>query len=754
MSHRSKKKKNVSTTLGVQPSNKFTRGELGNHRSQDCPKMQQHWSPTTQAMRAWMASPVGRLVRVEVLVTLSCTLLVTLVLLSSSRRASRSAAFRLVVWSALMLSYPAVSYTIGLMQSGSFSNELVIVWACFLLGCADGIASCSVDDSDQQARTMLNQAAQIIYVFFLLFSYASSLLLHLKILLLLIWLLILAKLGVRLKSFFSVGRDRVLSIENRLITMYMRDKKNLLVSGEADLEDGRGEYKFNVPNSVVTIQMVWQCKGQLLNSENPEARRLKDLCLSFALFKQLRRRLSGCSLRLHGQTHFDGSTEYERHIFPDDNTGNDVDSQERMYRIVEVELGFLFDFFYARYPSPRETLVPETILFLAVLTASLSTLFVPTLFNYHSPDSNMSISTTGFDIWLTRTVIILFVLLELFQYSMLVFSDWHKVTMLCRYVQDKSWQKCSILEMLLGLMCHVTLKRQYWSNSVGQYSLLHTCIRSENELMFRLPLPSLIRRFLVRNRMMTRRDLPMTVKHSIHSHGACFSSLLHGQVALQSVDRIQTGILQELCPTISHQSVIRSMLIWHIATTLCHYKSEASMVAAERDTIKDHEVATTLSDYCAYLLFYAPELVTKNYRSTQISMEILQSTAQQCLGGCRSTDELLKKLSSFQPKGNQDSGDDQDQQRYFRGKNNYDKYEAILASGRKLGFDILRMFPDNKPRWKMLAMLWTEKLMSVAPSDNVMEHVKKLATGGEFITHVWAWLTHNGIMTQPTEFFP
>jgi hypothetical protein len=254
--------------------------------------------------------------------------------------------------------------------------------------------------------------------------------------------------------------------------------------------------------------------------------------------------------------------------------------------------------------------------------------------------------------------------------------------------------------------------------------------------------------------MMTRKDLPMTVKHSIHSHGACLSSLLHGQITLQSVDRIQTGILQELCPTISNQSVIRSMLIWHIATTLCSYKSEASMVAAERDTIKHHEVATTLSDYCAYLLFYAPELVTKNYRSTQISMEVLQSTAQQCLGGCRSTDELLNKLSNFQPKGSQDDDDDHAQYRNFRGKDNYDKYEAILASGRKLGFDIIRLFPDNKARWKMLAMLWTEKLMSIAPSDNVMEHVKKLATGGEFITHVWAWLTHNGIMTQPTEFFP
>ncbi|CAN6326023.1 unnamed protein product [Urochloa humidicola] len=93
----------------------------------------------TNTATAWAASPAGQLVRVEVLVTLSCVLLVTMVFLGSSRRASRSVAFRLVVWSALMLSYPAVSYTIGLMQSSSFRNELVVVWACFLLACADGI---------------------------------------------------------------------------------------------------------------------------------------------------------------------------------------------------------------------------------------------------------------------------------------------------------------------------------------------------------------------------------------------------------------------------------------------------------------------------------------------------------------------------------------------------------------------------------------------------------------------------------------
>lgn len=134
--------------------------------------MTQHFSVrnVTNAAMAWAASPVGLLVRMEALVTVSCALLAMLVFLGSGRRTSRSSAFRFIVWLALMLCYPAVSYTIGLMQSSSFQNDLVVVWACFLLGCADGIFASSVDDSDQQARTMLNQAMQVIYVLLQCFS--------------------------------------------------------------------------------------------------------------------------------------------------------------------------------------------------------------------------------------------------------------------------------------------------------------------------------------------------------------------------------------------------------------------------------------------------------------------------------------------------------------------------------------------------------------------------------------------------------
>ncbi|XP_062182161.1 uncharacterized protein LOC133886489 [Phragmites australis] len=675
--------------------------------------MEQHFSVrnSTRVATAWAASPVGLLVRVEVLVMVSCALLATLVFLGSGRRTIRSAAFRFVVWLALMMSYPAVSYTIGLMQSGSFRNDLVVVWACFLLGCADGIAACSVDGSDQQARTMLNQAAQVIYVLLLLLSYASSLQLQLKILLLLLWLLNVAKLGIRLQSLLSAGRDRVLTANNWLISKYMGHEYvssiwdfdpvtmrgyKYVVTGEKNVQDGCGEYKLEVTNDLVTVDRVWQCEGSLLRSkENTRPDKLKDLCLSFALFKLIRRRLNGSPLHEPGDIR---TLVFVRRGL----AGGDLcDDYERMYRVIEVELGFLFDFFYARYPSPKQTLIPETATFVTAVALSLSTLFSPALLHYRNPRGNINlITTTGLDIWLARSVIVLFLILEMFQYLSLVLSDWHKVKMLCRYVRKPSWQGRPVLEMLLWLMCRATLTRRYWSDS------------NESSCLLRMPLHRWIKGLVMETRTVTRRSLPATVKRAIHAllRSEWLSNVKYGDRTLQ-----RNNMLQDFDWSTSRYpyGAVGSILIWHIATTICDAELSKRLVAGGRsrprtgDGITDsREVATTLSNYCAYLLFQAPELVTNEIYDERLLMEALQSRIQQYLKGCRSKDDMFDKLSGFQP--------------------------SEEESARNVGGGV-------------------ELLLTVTPSDCVTGHVKKLATGGELITHLWALLTHGGIIKKPTK---
>ncbi|OEL18273.1 hypothetical protein BAE44_0020712 [Dichanthelium oligosanthes] len=240
--------------------------------------------------------------------------------------------------------------------------------------------------------------------------------------------------------------------------------------------------------------MVEGSDGALLCSNGMGSRNLKDLCVSFALFKQLLRRFTGCHPTLGPR-----SRSVRNSILNCDKWLNG--RPERASHIIEMELGFLFDFFYARHPSLTQTLIPETLVFCAAVTLSLSALFSPALLRYraHDPEGGGILRApaavaTGFDIWLTRLTIVLFVMVESFQYMTLLFSDWHKVSMACRYVRHPRWRMQPILERLLGFMCSVKLTTRYWSNSVGQYSLLDACLQSQNSLVARVPfLPKRIR---------------------------------------------------------------------------------------------------------------------------------------------------------------------------------------------------------------------------------------------------------------------
>jgi hypothetical protein len=47
-----------------------------------------------------------------------------------------------------------------------------------------------------------------------------------------------------------------------------------------------------------------------------------------------------------------------------------------------------------------------------------------------------------------------------------------------------------------------------------------------------------------------------------------------------------------------------------------------------------------------------------------------------------------------------------------------------------------------------MAEFWVQTILYIAPSDNAKAHMEHLAHGGEFLTHLWALLTHAGILTR------
>ena len=74
--------------------------------------------------------------------------------------------------------------------------------------------------------------------------------------------------------------------------------------------------------------------------------------------------------------------------------------------------------------------------------------------------------------------------------------------------------------------------------------------------------------------------------------------------------------------------------------------------------------------------------------------------------------------------------------------------EEIIEKGAVLGRQLIEKIQDNGLRWKILAELWAEMMLFVAPSDDETAHAEHLAIGGEFVNHLWALLSHAGILQR------
>jgi hypothetical protein len=135
-------------------------------------------------------------------------------------------------------------------------------------------------------------------------------------------------------------------------------------------------------------------------------------------------------------------------------------------------------------------------------------------------------------------------------------------------------------------------------------------------------------------------------------------------------------------------------------------------------------VATTLSKYCAYLLFYKPKLLPVTSNSVRFMCKILVDEAKAIVangGGDKEANGKQERSGSHQEAG-------------------------IVSKGQALASDLLGREPvQGDELWKALAELWCELIIMTAPHGNIGAHQKELGKGGEFITHLWALLYHAGI---------
>ncbi|RCV36944.1 hypothetical protein SETIT_8G022500v2 [Setaria italica] len=553
--------------------------------------------------------------------------------LGSVRRRSSNTVLHSIVTGAYTLSYPLVSYTIGLMYNSDWYYKDFAVWAVLLLLLLGS------------TEILTNQVVPYRYPFYG------------------IVLVVILKGYVRIASMRMVSKS-YLGMEVKVIAEYMQYVDNKVVAFDPVTMEGyryivAGEkhsnttwYKKPDDSKVTTVEQIWQCEGNLLVIGD-RGKVLKDSCLSMALSKMLNRRFAGFKL---------SEAELKKtHDFVFKGLLAGDKPHQRAFRVIEEELAFVHDYlYYTRYSYFYQKGRYIALCLPITMLALCSWLACVLVVHYQ------------------RTSLLLGVIA-------CISSGWFKLALMRSYVTTPLLRRSRTLEMIIGLLLRFKAF-QPWKCRLGQYCLLQELgrkSRARNCLHYAtLCLVDKASKERKKSEKLSEDVKKAIVDSLLASNG----HLTNGVTSLR-----RNGVHDDLkwvCDaTATYGAVARTIVVWHIATTLCEKKLDKQ--AKEEYAVKR---ASTLSKYCMHLLAFAPNLLPDQ---SSISESILD----------HSIDEVRKLLK-----------------------------EA--------------MYKKIEGRWKVLSDFWAEMMLYVSPSDDAREHLEVLAKGGEFITHLWALLTHAGVLKR------
>jgi hypothetical protein len=263
-----------------------------------------------------------------------------------------------------------------------------------------------------------------------------------------------------------------------------------------------------------------------------------------------------------------------------------------------------------------------------------------------------------------------------------------------------------------------------WEGKLGQYSLLqnYNATRRISKCIYYLTLCLVDKDKKGRNRGKLVKLSTQVKKVVIDSLMGSEGSLTNGAQSLRN-NRVY-GKLSWAC---NLHTVAETILVWHIATTICKHEFDAAPSDQDSGQVS---TASSLSQYCAYLVAFAPDLLPGHSFDSASILDKSIEDARRLLDfkGTRSTmEQKCAKLKSIANSSNLD---------------------IVVVQGALLASQLAEEIRNKKPQWEFLSDFWAEMMLYVAPCDDAQAraHLEALARGGEFITHLWALLTHAGVL--------
>ncbi|KAF8032378.1 hypothetical protein BT93_D1328 [Corymbia citriodora subsp. variegata] len=697
-----------------------------------------------------LRTPKANLGKIEFLACVTAFLLMLLTIFGTSRRQLNNQRLRSLLWAAYTLTSYLIVYTLGLMTEASFQNELLPVWAIFLMiffGSSDSYSVHSLEDCERWKNYVWQYAIEITGVAFLFVMSGITLPMISVLILCLIVPLKAFRRAASLKIASGYGRQ----MTTKLIADYMSTEHRS--EGDLDPSQMRG-YKYvvrvgnintlslkmfkerqaaarweapdygkplEITDRVVTIEKVWKCQGWLLRSGGGDKdSKLKDICLSFSFCKLLRIKFSDYSLTK--QAH-QKAWKLIQHLYAEEN------GSERLFRIVELELSFLFDIFYTKYPTIFQRFgwkikVIELLLLVIGVPVTIGLCFP--WYDSNGPQDEVQLATAGglsIDFLVTILILLIFTCGELIQCFYMAVSDWAKVSLLCKYVRTNWWQENRWMEKLIGLICRTQLTEP-WERKLHQFSLLESYDYTPPRWLYNIFTDFFMDPIRDGQTQSPPAELVREVKEAV------FRSLMSNPGPLQNgeVSLIRNEVAHMLSWTLGLKTQTQVIIVWHIATSIFEHEAPTTDPSSNSHFL----VATNLSKYLAYLVAFYPKLLPDHPYDSEYIFDGIVIEARHLLKGCKTLEERIKKLNKI-------------------GKTMDDNTCKVIIQGVQLGQQLLDV--ENEPNfvWKVLAEFWAELMVYVAPSNNAIAQAQHLAMGGEFVTHLWALVSHAGIEREPPD---
>ncbi|RLN29327.1 uncharacterized protein C2845_PM05G32800 [Panicum miliaceum] len=705
-----------------------------------------------RGIRESLSTVQGSLLRLEVVVLLSALILAVLVLYGSANRRSSDKLLRGAMWMAYSMSYVVVSYAVGIIQDGPFRGETFVLWAAALLLIQASAYSAPVHsrrDVDQRKKLLLQHVLQTGLVLWLIVN-ATGRNASYRAAIWAFWALNVLKTAAKIAEMIQTSLP---DMSVKVVAEYMAVEEDLapddqppdpatmrgyryIFHGEEIMEpvihDGGHPARDNMlsqsaAKSVVTIDQVYQWIDQQPYSDF-EKDRAKDFCLAFALFKLLKR-------RFYGYVPAEAGSDKARALVLTGLIHAGSTGPDAAFRVVEAELAFLYDFFYTR----NIVLVGvKTYLCIAVAVAGLTmwTAFFGTLGpGYNRPH----VGVRDLDRSVTMLVVVITAGLEVFQAVAGFASNWRYVKTVYRCVRDdRPWSKRQRSHSHLWWKESITPpETKYWEDKVGQYVLLKRFHHRPCNILSWLTL------YLVEPRRQgqkrgRRKQLPPEVKRAV----LLWLKQSHCQLSNGVATLRRHHLLPRLAWACRLPKLTDQILAWHVVTTSCDW--DYSGRPAGRATASDEHhrlVATKLSNYCAYLVAFVPEMLPDpSYNTEQIFDSAVQQ-ARDHLDGCRTVSSILYRLGEIEAA----------ELPHLQEGGTYERAGSatVIERAAVLWGQLRAAVPADARRWEVLAEFWIELLLFLAPSDNVDIHAEMLGAGGEFMTQLWALLSHAGVLERP-----